>query len=163
MYLSDLLSLIDDVPGGAGLVYWEPAHICVNGGPGSSWENLSFFDFEGEALPTLAFARMQETSVEPGNEHGELPFLLPADPNPFRAGTTLTCVLPEEGDTLSLSIYDVSGRLVRTLVDAGWREGVTREFWDGRDAGGRPVATGVYFCEAVLGQRRETTRLVLLR
>jgi len=106
---------------------------------------------------------MHETSVEPGDEHGELPFLLPAEPNPFRAGTTLTCVLPGDGDTLSLSIYDVSGRLVRTLVDAGWREGVTRETWDARDARGRPVATGVYFCEAVLGQRRETTRLIRLK
>jgi arabinogalactan endo-1,4-beta-galactosidase len=67
-FLSDLLSLIEDVPGASGPIYWEPAHICIEGGPGSSWENLALFDFGGVALPALGFVRMTEAPGETGAE-----------------------------------------------------------------------------------------------
>jgi arabinogalactan endo-1,4-beta-galactosidase len=55
-YLAHLLGAVESA-GGSGLVYWEPADICVEDGPGSAWENLTLFDFDGEALPSLSFAR----------------------------------------------------------------------------------------------------------
>lgn len=164
-FLSDLLALLEAVPGNAGLgpVYWEPASVCIDGGPGSPWENLAFFDFEGDALPALGFVEAG-TSVETGDEeHGALPLLLPAEPNPFDSGTTLTCVLPVGGADVSLAIYDASGRLVRTLLDDSFRTGVTSESWDGRDGAGHSVAAGVYLCEALAGDRRDTAKLVRLR
>jgi arabinogalactan endo-1,4-beta-galactosidase len=166
MFLADLHALLDGVPGGAGAgpVVWEPAFLCSEGGPGTPWENLALFDFEGEALPALEFVHMAATSVEPeGEGHGASPLLLPAEPNPFHEGTTLTCILPSEGATISLSIFDASGRLVRTLVDGDRRAGVASERWDGRDGSGRAVAAGVYLCEAKSGEHRETTKVVCVR
>ncbi|MBN1458625.1 MAG: glycosyl hydrolase 53 family protein [Armatimonadetes bacterium] len=80
-FLSDLLGLVEAIPDsmGAGLIYWEPMAVCVNGGPGSSWENLALFDFQGNALPALGFVSMVETSVEPGEFHGGPPLFLPAE------------------------------------------------------------------------------------
>ena len=163
MYLSDLLALVEAVPGGAGLVYWEPAHVCINGGPGSSWENLALFDFDGNALPSLAFARMHATSVATGEEQAATSLTLRAEPNPFSGSTTLTCILPDEGDTLSISIYDAAGRLVRDLVEAERHAGVTSAAWNGTDAMGRHVAAGVYFCVVEAAGHRDTARLVLVR
>jgi len=162
-YLADLLEMVDEIPGGAGVVYWEPAYVCVDDGPGTPWENLAFFDFDGNALPALGFAKMHDTAVGPCDEHGDLPLLLPAEPNPFTAETTLTCVLPEDGAPVALNIYDASGRLVRELRGAAPGQGVARTTWDGRDASGRAVAAGVYLCEAVAGGRRETTKVVRVR
>jgi arabinogalactan endo-1,4-beta-galactosidase len=170
-YLVDLLSLVESVPGGAGLIYWEPAHICIEGGPGSSWENLALFDFNGEALPSLAFAMMQATSVAPeepvGGGHeataddGAHP--LRAEPNPLSDETVLRCAVPDGADTLAFNIYTVAGRLVRTLKEEGRTGGVARTTWDGRYPGGRHVPDGIYFCEVVVDGRRERTRLVVLR
>jgi arabinogalactan endo-1,4-beta-galactosidase len=92
-FLSDLLDLVKAIPdsAGRGLIYWEPMAVCIDGGPGSSWENLALFDFDGDALPALEFARMGETSVNSDEEHGELPqplphaVLLPPEPNPFES------------------------------------------------------------------------------
>jgi hypothetical protein len=162
-FLSDLLALVAAVPGGEGLVYWEPAHVCIDGGPGSSWENLAFFDFYSSALPALGFVKMTETSVDDADEeHGSVPLLLPAEPNPFGAETTLTCVLRDGGEEVSVAIYDAAGRRVRNLF-GGHGAGATRETWDGRDDAGRSVPAGVYLCEAVTNDRRDTTKLVRVR
>ncbi len=55
-FLADVLAVVEGVPGGAGVVYWEPGWVCVGGGPGTPWENLALFDFNANALPGLAFA-----------------------------------------------------------------------------------------------------------
>jgi hypothetical protein len=162
-YLSDLLALIEAVPGGEGLAYWEPAHVCTEQGPGTSWENLAFFDFSGNALPSLAFAKMHETSTGPDDEHGELPLRLRVEPNPFHSETVISCALPNGIDTLSFDIYTVSGRLVRTLPGTRSSGGVAKVAWDGRDSGNSPLATGVYFCDVAIAGRKETTTLVLLK
>lgn len=67
-----------------------------------------------------------------------------ASPNPLRERTTIGFDLPRAGSA-RLAMYDVAGRLVRTLaqgaLEAGHHEGV----WDGTDESGRAVAAGVYF------------------
>jgi len=158
-YLADLLALVEAVPGGRGVVYWEPAHVCIDGGPGSSWENLAFFDFGSAALPSLAFAKMHATSVDAGSEVAHLH----AEPNPFNETTALSCTAPGGGDTLSFNIYSVAGRLVRAIVAEEQRGGVASGTWDGLDSDGHPVAAGVYFCVVGSGRRRETIRLILLK
>jgi len=55
-YMHDLMQLVLD-NGGAGVVYWEPAWVSTRcktrWGSGSNWENATFFDFDGKALPAL--------------------------------------------------------------------------------------------------------------
>jgi hypothetical protein len=85
-----------------------------------------------------------------------------AHPNPFNPTTTIAFALPEPSD-VSLEVYDVSGRLVRTLVDGGRSEGVHRVVWDGTNDCGADVASGVYFCRlSALGETRRA-RMVLLK
>jgi arabinogalactan endo-1,4-beta-galactosidase len=59
-YMRDIMQLTLD-NGGAGVVYWEPAWVSTRcktrWGQGSHWENATFFDFKGEALPALDWAR----------------------------------------------------------------------------------------------------------
>ena len=57
-FLRALLATVEETPGGlgAGLVYWEPGFLSVPGGPGDPCENLTLFDFGGNALPALGFA-----------------------------------------------------------------------------------------------------------
>jgi agmatine/peptidylarginine deiminase len=67
-----------------------------------------------------------------------------AFPNPFRDRTSFRFEL-KYPESVRLSVYDVSGRLVRRLVDGERPAGSTEIVWDARDDGGRPVPSGVYF------------------
>ena len=62
-----------------------------------------------------------------------------------------------------LTIYDVTGRRVRSLVDEPRSSGEHAVVWHGRDDAGRSVGSGVYLYEFVAGHHRETRRMVLLR
>jgi len=93
-------------------------------------------------------------------------FALRNFPNPFNPRTTIELSLPASSIPLNieLTIHDVRGRLVRTIfhgpLTGGTRHGIT---WDGKDARGQPVASGVYFARAVLGTEKLTHKLLLLR
>ena len=76
--------------------------------------------------------------------------------------TTLRFGLAERAQ-VRLRIYDVSGRLVRTLVDGARGTGEHFERWNGTDSSGRSVASGVYFYRLEAGSFVETKKMVLLR
>ena len=85
-------------------------------------------------------------------------------PNPSRTGrTTLSFALPRPADT-RLALYDVRGRLVRTLVEGPRPAGPSFADWDGRDDAGHVVAHGLYFARlSARGVGERTTRIVLVR
>jgi len=64
-------------------------------------------------------------------------------PNPFNPNTTISFVLPSRQQA-RLSIFNLKGQLVRTLVDAKLEAGQNTFTWDGKDARGKTVASGVY-------------------
>jgi hypothetical protein len=70
--------------------------------------------------------------------------LMPAMPNPFRQSATLAFSIAHSGP-VELAVYSVDGRRVRTLVRESREPGEYRATWDGRDDGGNPVPTGVYY------------------
>jgi hypothetical protein len=72
------------------------------------------------------------------------PVLRSASMNPFRERAELAFALPAAG-TARLTVFDVSGRRVRTLVDGSVAAGEHVVVWDGADARGRAVAAGSYF------------------
>jgi len=83
-------------------------------------------------------------------------------PNPFNSGTVIGLDLPD-GRDVELSVYNLAGQRVVKLVD-GWREAGTYTLrWDGRDGGGRELASGVYLCRLAAGDQVRTRRLLLLR
>ncbi|RMH70606.1 MAG: T9SS C-terminal target domain-containing protein, partial [Gemmatimonadetes bacterium] len=83
-------------------------------------------------------------------------------PNPFNPKTTLRFDVPQTA-RVSLSIYDVSGALVRTLVDGEVEAGYHQVVWDGTDASGQAVKSGVYVYRLDAGSFSQTESMVLLR
>ncbi len=88
--------------------------------------------------------------------------LYQSNPNPFGPQTAIRLDVPQSGRVL-LEIFDVSGRRLRTLVDAVLSPGSKALAWDGTDDAGRPVGSGVYFYRAHAGQFEATRKLTLLR
>jgi hypothetical protein len=82
-------------------------------------------------------------------------------PNPFNPTTSIAFELPAAAH-VTLSIYDASGRVVRTLAEGGLPAGVHRFDWDSRDANGRELSSGVYFCRLRVNDRELARKLVLL-
>jgi hypothetical protein len=84
-------------------------------------------------------------------------------PNPFNPTTTIKYQIKESGH-VSLRIYNVAGKLVRTLVDGQRKSGLLHETtWDGRNNRGQPVASGVYFYKLVASNFTQTKKMVLLK
>ena len=88
--------------------------------------------------------------------------LLQNYPNPFNPETTIRYTLPAPGE-VELAVYDVTGRRVRTLVRQRQSAGAYTVTWDGRDARGQAVASGVYLYRLVAGGQVQVRRMVLLR
>jgi flagellar hook assembly protein FlgD len=78
------------------------------------------------------------------------------------APTTIPFVIGKR-QHVSLAIYDISGRLVRTLIDRTMDSGVYTQEWNGRDANGNTVASGVYFYRLSAGKRMLTRAAVFLK
>ena len=66
-------------------------------------------------------------------------------PNPMRTNTFFTYNLVQLPDEIMIKIYTVTGRLVRTILDASARRHYNETFWDGRDENGVRLANGTYF------------------
>ncbi len=84
-----------------------------------------------------------------------------AKPNPLRAGTVIGFDLPSD-ENVRLGIFDVSGRLVRVVVNEKVTAGRHTAAWDGRDGGGKRVPSGVYFYDLRAGEHHATRKLVVL-
>ena len=89
-------------------------------------------------------------------------YLGPAIPNPFNPSTTITYTTAQSGQ-VKLRIYDVAGRLVRTLVSEHQVADEHTVTWNGRDDHNQQVASGVYLYRMRAGDFEETKRMVLLK
>lgn len=83
-------------------------------------------------------------------------------PNPFNPITTLRYDLPELTN-VRLTIYDLLGREVKTLVNGVKPSGFYEVSWDGTDSGGRFVGAGVYLYQIQAGEYAKTHKMVLIR
>jgi len=83
-------------------------------------------------------------------------------PNPFNPTTEIAYSLSERG-RVTLAVYDVLGRRVRTLVDRREDAGAHKARWNGLDDAGRSVPSGVYFYRMRAGRFVRTRKMVLIR
>jgi hypothetical protein len=83
-------------------------------------------------------------------------------PNPFNPSTTIRFELAH-GGLVSISVYDASGAFVSTIVNAAFDEGPHDVRWNGTDAGGRRVASGVYFYRLTTHGTELTRKMMLLK
>jgi beta-glucanase (GH16 family) len=83
-------------------------------------------------------------------------------PNPFNPITTLRYDLPEQG-FVTITIYDMLGREIRTLVNATQYAGFKSVIWDATNNQGVPVSAGVYLYKIQAGEFVQTRKMVLLK
>jgi hypothetical protein len=83
-------------------------------------------------------------------------------PNPFNPSTTISFALPTEGEA-SLRVFDVSGRLVRTLAGGLLAAGTHAASWDGRDDRGQAAPSGVYLYQLTVNGETTTRRMTMLK
>jgi hypothetical protein len=89
--------------------------------------------------------------------------VLAAAPNPFNPSTRIRFEVPGDGGQVQLTVYDLAGRLVRTLVDASLPQGIHAAVWDGRDATGREVGSGTYLARLEFGGKVAVVGMGLVR
>ena len=82
-------------------------------------------------------------------------------PNPFASSTLIRFDVPRRG-RVRLAVYDLTGKLVRTLQDADMPPGRLSAVWDGRSTRGTSVASGIYFCVAEMGHQRIARKTIRL-
>jgi hypothetical protein len=104
------------------------------------------------------------SSVEDDGAVVSAPFALFQNaPNPFNPRTTIEFNVPTAAQPVSLRIYDLRGRAVRTLVEGTVSAGRHRVVWDGRDNRDNPLASGIYTYALTRGGERLTRKMLLVR
>jgi thermitase len=88
--------------------------------------------------------------------------LLPNYPNPFNPTTSIKYELPKTAK-VTLKIYDVLGREVRTLVNEEQKAGYHHVVWDSRNDNGMTVSTGIYTYRFIAGEYTKTQKMILLK
>jgi len=109
-------------------------------------------DGVGDACPTITVEALHPAGLA----------VLPVSPNPARSGTRLAFMLPTTTRT-RVAIYDVAGRRVRNLLDSELVAGTHSQWWDGKDDAGVTVASGLYFCRVLLGEKEFRRTIVIVR
>ncbi|MDP8232018.1 MAG: T9SS type A sorting domain-containing protein [Candidatus Zophobacter franzmannii] len=101
-------------------------------------------------------------SVEEGVASAKIIELYPAYPNPFNPTTTISFSLPNR-QSYSLKLYDVRGRLIRTLNEGIGTAGKHSLTWNGKNDKGQEVNSGVYFARLLTGGTSNTSKLTLIK
>jgi len=89
-------------------------------------------------------------------------YLLQNYPNPFNPITTLHYDLPENS-FVNITIYDMLGRKVKTLINETQDAGYRSIIWDATDNNGEPVSAGIYLYQIQAGEYMQTKKMVLLK
>ncbi|HEX9933861.1 MAG TPA: T9SS type A sorting domain-containing protein, partial [bacterium] len=106
-------------------------------------------------------------SIETGVRGRDVPqpveFILHQNyPNPFNPATTIRYELKKREEVL-LSIVDMHGRAVRILLDGIQSAGANQAVWDGKDASGRDMPSGIYFCRLAAGGHQSVRKMILCK
>lgn len=158
-FLHDLIILVDENDYGLGICYWAPDWISTNQF-GSPWENQALFDFDGELLDAISVFDNSSVAIK-RIENFSLNNIYNY-PNPFNPITTLEYDLPEDA-VVNITIYDMMGRVVNTLVNGSQTAGYKSIQWDATNNLGDPVSAGLYIYTIQAGEFRQTKKMILLK
>jgi len=155
-----------------GLSPAQEAAIALLAFDGAAWSDVTESrdananTITGRAAASGLFAALlsdpTDVPLDPASNAAASFAVWPASPNPTRGASEIRFRLPAEA-RVTLSVYDVSGALVRRLADERLRAGDHLASWDGRNAAGVEVSSGVYFYRLEAGPRSESRRLAIVR
>ncbi len=125
-------------------------------GPGSlKWEVIRIND-----QPFTS--HMTTLVLDPAETHTSSPLrfgLLDSYPNPFNPSTRIRYELDGAG-LVSIAVFDIMGRHVKTLKHAEEDAGAYEVLWDGKDSGGVEVTSGMYLVQLVRGRDMDSIRIL---
>jgi len=136
---------------------YDHVTIFVEAADGSLWYVYNNFAPAG-AIRRIAYDGTTAVPLVPGDSRVRFGVY----PSPTH-GATRVIVTLERPAALELGLYDLSGRLVRTLLTGPRDPGRHEARWDGRDESGRPVAPGVYFVRLSVDGATYHRRVLLVR
>ena len=121
------------------------------------------FSPDGGAYGNYMIRAVLDTTYCAGVEpHGDFETVAYAGPNPFKDQVTIRFSVGADGP-VSLSVYDVGGRLVKSLARSNYPAGAHSVTWDGTDQAGDDVGAGVYFYRFSADRENRTGKMSLLR
>jgi hypothetical protein len=145
-------------------------------GAGTNPFAVAIGDFNGDTRPDVAVAN--DIPSPPGTVSvlmnigrgwagvpfvtNDRPLFARISPNPASGPVSFQFAMPRAG-RISLAIYDVAGRLVRTPLDQGIASGTHSLLWDGRDRHGALVPAGAYYVAMRVNGQQLARKLVILR
>jgi len=142
---------------------------------GDSQDQVKYFMKEGAVSPelvvqsggTTSIAQISQEVISELSENPDTPEALPKTlslgqnyPNPFNPATNIRYALPEAGQ-VKLMIFNITGQLVKTLVDGEQTAGFKTIRWQGKDSNGRNVSSGIYFVRLDAGEQKFSRRIIL--
>jgi dipeptidyl aminopeptidase/acylaminoacyl peptidase len=113
------------------------------------------FEFMGNVFTSAGITGVAASAPSPENHVGS------ARPNPFNPVAKIPYSVTSPGK-VSVQVFDVSGRLVRTVEDTSRVPGDYTAHWDGATDTGTPAASGTYFCQVHFADGSQQTRKVTL-
>jgi len=123
---------------------------------GRTQDNICYFD-------NISFSPSNSVGVDNRSETLPQGFALEQNfPNPFNPFTTLRYDLPEDS-FVNITIYDMMGRQVKTLINGLQTPGYKTVQWDATNDKNRPVSAGLYLYSIQAGEFKQTKKMVLLK
>lgn len=107
-------------------------------------------------LPTVIERKLPQQKLPDGFQ------LYPNYPNPFNSSTTIQFRLPKITE-VSIQVFNINGKLVRTLFQGRKEAGEHFLHWDGTDELGGKISSGIYYYKMVAGSFSEAKRLILIK
>ena len=151
---------------------WAPYYVELEGfaGPGNEevYVGLQVITDEAENYfgifaDNVEIYIAEPTGVSPLNQVPTELALSQNYPNPFNLKTTIAFALPSS-ESISLDVFDILGRRVARLIDnAEMTAGVHRIIWDGSNASGETVTSGIYFYRLRAGEKTTIKQMMLIK
>ena len=138
---------------------WRNNHCSLISGCGFIIDDVNYSDFIYSSL----FDCISASTLGNENEINPTVFKLYQNhPNPFNPITSLRYDLPEHG-LVNITIYDMMGRIVKTLVNSSQTAGFKSVQWNATNYRNEPVSAGLYLYTIQAGEFRQTKKMVLLK
>ena len=115
--------------------------------------------------PQVTARMLSDWSDVPVDDAIETPIvakLIGIYPNPFNPSTTISFYATKT-ESAQITIFNQKGQVVRTWDIDSREDGIKHILWDGMDQNGKPVSSGVYYCQMISGKYSSSRKMVLMK